>query len=117
MLETIRESLGGLLLEIRPARETSESRIQRAKEYFFKKSFSRKEYLQFQKTISTATASRDLSRAVKQGLLKKWGIRRWLNTLSVWNEFLKDRNDLFQRGEEPLVLHHRFGPYVGNLFP
>lgn len=73
MLETIRESLEGLLLEIRPARETSESRVERTKEYFLKRSFSRKEYLQFQKTISTATASRDLSRAVKQGLLKKRG--------------------------------------------
>lgn len=73
MLETIRESLEALLLELRPARETSEFRVQRAKEYFFEKSFSRKGYVQFQKMISTATASRDLSRAVKQGLLKKTG--------------------------------------------
>ena len=73
MLETIRESLETFLSELRPAAETSESRIQRAKEYFLRRSFSRKEYLQFQKTISTATASRDLSRAVKQGLLKKTG--------------------------------------------
>lgn len=73
MLETIRESLEALLLEIRPARETSESRVQRAKEYFLEKSFSRKDYLRFQKTISTATASRDLSRAVKHGSLKKTG--------------------------------------------
>lgn len=73
MLETIRESLEALLFELHPARETSESRVQRAKEYFLKKSFSRKEYIQFQKTISTATASRDLAGAVKQGVLKKRG--------------------------------------------
>lgn len=73
MLGTIRESLETLLLELRPTRETAESRVQSAKEYFLKKSFSRKEYLQFQKTISTATASRDLSRAAKQGLLIKRG--------------------------------------------
>ena len=73
MLETIRESLEGLLSEIQPVSETPESRIQRARERFRKKSFSRRDYLQFQKTISTATASRDLSRAAKEGLLKKTG--------------------------------------------
>ncbi len=73
MLETIRESLEALLLELHPARETADSRIQRAKEHFLRKWFSRKEYVQFQKTISTATASRDLSRAVKTGPLKKKG--------------------------------------------
>ena len=73
MLETIRQSLETLLSELRPARETFDSRIQKAKENFPKKSFSRKEYIQFQKTVSTATASRDLSRAVKQELLKKTG--------------------------------------------
>lgn len=73
MLEAIRESLETLLFELRPVRETSELRVQRAKGHFLKKSFSRKEYIQFQKTISTATASRDLSRAVKQRLLKKRG--------------------------------------------
>ena len=73
MLETIRESLETFLSELQPIPETSESRIQRAQESFRKKSFSRKDYVQFQKTISTATASRDLARAVKQGLLKKTG--------------------------------------------
>ena len=73
MLETIRESLETLLSELQPILETSESRVQRAQGHFGKRLFSRKEYLQFQKTISTATASRDLSRAVKRGLLKKTG--------------------------------------------
>ena len=73
MLETIRESLEAFLAELRPTPETAESRIQRAGEYFRGKSFSRKDYVQFQKTISTATASRDLARAVEQGLLKKTG--------------------------------------------
>jgi len=54
-------------------KNSPESRIQDAKERFRKKTFSRKEYLQLQKTISTATASRDIARAVKQGLLKKTG--------------------------------------------
>ena len=72
-LETIRESLETLLSELQPTPETSESRTQRAREYFGKKLFSRREYLQVQKTISTATASRDLAHAVKQGLLKKTG--------------------------------------------
>ena len=73
MLETIREALETLLSELQPTPETSESRVQRAKERFGKETFSRKEYLRFQKTISTATASRDLARAVEQGVLKKTG--------------------------------------------
>ena len=73
MLETIQVSLETLLSELQPTPETSESRVQRAKERFGKETFSRKEYLQFQKTISTATASRDLARAVEQGVLKKTG--------------------------------------------
>ena len=73
MLETIRESLAGFLAELPPVSETFESRTGRAKDYFGGKLFSRKDYVRFQKTVSTATASRDLSRAVKQGLLKKTG--------------------------------------------
>lgn len=73
MLETIRESLEMLLPELQPARETSVSRIEKAKEHFLKKPFSRKDYLKLHRTISTATASRDLAQAVKQGLLRKKG--------------------------------------------
>ena len=73
MLETIQESLETFLAELPPVPETFESRIERAEGCFGKKLFSRKDYVRFQKTISTATASRDLSRAVKQGLLKKTG--------------------------------------------
>lgn len=73
MLETIREALETLLAEIPPAPETSESRIRRAKEYFSKRFFSRKHYVRLQKTISAATASRDLAGAVKEGLLRKRG--------------------------------------------
>ncbi len=73
MLGTIRESLEALLPELRPAAETPESRIQKAGAHFRRRSFSRKDYVQFHKAISTATASRDLSRAVKRGLLRKTG--------------------------------------------
>jgi Fic family protein len=73
MIKTIRESLETFLSELQPDPETPDSRLQNARDHFRKASFTRKDYVQFQKTISTATASRDLSRAVKQGLLKKTG--------------------------------------------
>lgn len=41
-------------------------RIQMAVEHFNNKSFKRSEYIQFHKTISSATASRDLAEAVKK---------------------------------------------------
>lgn len=73
MLATIRESLERLLPELHATRETAESRIEKARDHFGARSFSRKEYRQCQKTLSTATASRDLARAVQQGLLTKRG--------------------------------------------
>jgi len=75
MLKTIRVSLETFLSELQPSPETPSSRLQSSRDHFHNASFTRKDYIQFQKTISTATASRDLSRAVKQGLLKKTGDR------------------------------------------
>ncbi|MGZ3743927.1 MAG: Fic family protein [Pseudobdellovibrionaceae bacterium] len=48
-------------------------RISYALEHFGNKVFTRKDYLELYKGISTATASRDLARAVKEKLLKKSG--------------------------------------------
>jgi Fic family protein len=47
--------------------------LAKAAEVFQKNNFSRKDYLTLFKTISTATASRDLSQGVQQNLLQKSG--------------------------------------------
>jgi Fic family protein len=59
-LTTIRETLETFLRELKPPATTSESRIDLAREFFGPKAFSRRDYLAHFKTISTATASRDL---------------------------------------------------------
>jgi hypothetical protein len=48
-------------------------RLSRAKEHFVHREFSRKHYLELYKTISTATASRDLKQATEAGMLSKSG--------------------------------------------
>lgn len=71
MLSTINASLDELLRE-RIGPVTNEDRIQ----IFLAtsvKEFTRKDYLNYFKTISTATASRDLSKAVKEKLILKIG--------------------------------------------
>ncbi len=56
-----------------PIRSTNNDRINFAIEHFGTKSFSRKDYLSLNKGISTATASRDLSNAVKDKKIKMLG--------------------------------------------
>jgi Fic family protein len=71
MLSTISASLDELLRE-RIGPVTNEVRIQ----IFLAtsvKEFTRKDYLNYFKTISTATASRDLNKAVKEKLILKIG--------------------------------------------
>lgn len=53
--------------------ETTDTRLEKAKEKFKNKPFSRKAYMQVFKNISTATASRDLRLGVTKNLLKKTG--------------------------------------------
>ena len=55
---------------------TSESRLETVRSAFGGKDFSRKDYQTLLKTISTATASRDLSRGVEMGILTRSGDKR-----------------------------------------
>lgn len=71
-LELILESLRTFQNEYRPQKITGSGRIESALEALGD-GFSRKDYLQFHKEISTATASRDLADAVKDGILKRIG--------------------------------------------
>ncbi len=72
-LAAILDSLSALLQEIKAPAHTYASRLELAQDYFKNKWFSRKAYLQFFKTISTATASRDLINGLKNGTLKSKG--------------------------------------------
>lgn len=75
MLGLILRALEELAQRHRPAPSTRESRIQHACAALGDRSFSRKDYLALHRTISTATASRDLRWAVDRGLLTRTGER------------------------------------------
>ncbi len=72
-LSMIHEALDDFLEVFKPGPLTPESRLDLAKQHFGGKTFSRKQYLEFFKTISTATASRDLKLGVEQKRLTKEG--------------------------------------------
>lgn len=76
MLELILESLRGLLIDTRSVTLRAPNRLEMALAHFENATFSRKDYQAFFKTISTATASRDLQYGVKRGLLVKSGDKR-----------------------------------------
>ncbi|MCM2279602.1 MAG: Fic family protein [Oligoflexia bacterium] len=72
-LLAIRDALRDFLEELRPEAETPESRLAIARTAFKDREFTRKEYLQLLKRVSTATASRDLALGVERGLLRRVG--------------------------------------------
>ena len=74
-LEAMIEAINEYFDELRPEPQTTESRLELAKSHFRNREFKRKDYLQFFKTLSTATASRDLEAGVKQKILKRIGTK------------------------------------------
>lgn len=79
-LNMILHSLKDFIAVFRPQKVTASDRLEVAKEHFKKKQFNRKEYMTLHKTISTATASRDLKAGTDHYLLTIEGeksIRRY----------------------------------------
>jgi Fic family protein len=72
-LETILEALTDFFNQLKPETQNTGGRLRLAQEHFGKKFFKRKDYILFFKTISTATASRDLQAGVKQKIIKSSG--------------------------------------------
>jgi len=72
-LEVILNSLSAFLDELKPEPLTVDGRLERASDQFGKNWFSRKDYIKFFKTISTATASRDLLSGAESKKLEKRG--------------------------------------------
>ena len=75
-LTQIAKALKQLIEETRGVTLIAENRLGIARHAFGDKPFSRKEYQNLLKTISPATASRDLQRGVKMGVLKRSGDKR-----------------------------------------
>lgn len=73
MLEIIKQATIQFTKGIKPARQSTEVRLNMAREHFKKKLFRRKDYLDINSGISPQTATKDLAFAVKQGLLEKIG--------------------------------------------
>lgn len=69
-------ALQQLIAETRGVTLTVENRLENARIALGEKTFSRKDYHNLIKTVSTATASRDLQQGVRIGLLKRSGDRR-----------------------------------------
>lgn len=72
-LGIILQSLEDFFSTFSPKPLSAAERLSHAKEHFVHREFSRKHYLELYKTISTATASRDLKQAAEAGLLSKSG--------------------------------------------
>ncbi len=75
MLNIIFESLKDFDSETIGIISTPQDRLVKACEHFSKKLFSRKEYMELFKTISSATASRDLKEALDLKIINKTGIK------------------------------------------
>ncbi len=76
MLKQIHDSLQSLWDKSGVVLNTYADRINIAQHEFTGKNFSRQEYQQLFKTISSATASRDLTKSTKQGILIRTGDKR-----------------------------------------
>lgn len=76
MLALISEALDELISQTGPVSLDAAARLELAQSTFGRQSFTRKDYLSILKTISTATASRDLQLGVQTGRLKKSGDKR-----------------------------------------
>ena len=76
IVKQIEKALKQLIEETRGVSLTADKRLEIARTSFGEKTFSRKDYQNLLKTISTATASRDLQLGVKMGFLKRSGDRR-----------------------------------------
>lgn len=72
-LYTILEALLVFEKEAVPQKHTTETRLGEARLHFGSTAFSRKDYMQLFRSLSTATASRDLATGVERGSLKRTG--------------------------------------------
>ena len=89
MAGIIHQALQEFYSQFRPAVATAETRLATAKQHFKNTPFKRQDYLELFKSLSTATASRDLKWGVDGGLLTKTGDKR----LAVYQFNIKAGDD------------------------
>ncbi len=99
-LSVLVESLGEFIAALRPEPMTSASRLAQARAHFGRQAFRRKDYLDFFKTVSTATASRDLASAVKQ----RWVLSQGEHALTTYRFHKASQREAAMSEVEPLVL-------------
>lgn len=75
MLEVIKEALIEMSSEFTGITNTYEDRLNKARNFFQNNLFSRKDYMELFKNISSATASRDLKNGIEEKNLEKVGER------------------------------------------
>jgi Fic family protein len=75
ILSIISTTLKEMSSELKGVTNSFEKKMEKAAGHFGEKIFSRKDYMELFKNISSATASRDLKEAVEKSLLKKIGER------------------------------------------
>lgn len=75
MLEIILKSIQEFDSETKPQVITAQDRLAMAEKHFMNQAFTRKEYMEFHRTLSSATASRDLTEGVSLKTLKKTGLK------------------------------------------
>lgn len=73
ILTAIKASLEEMSTELIGEIKTFDDRVEKASSHFRQKLFSRKDYMELFKNISSATASRDLKNAIDRGSLEKVG--------------------------------------------
>lgn len=73
LLALVLQSLSELKNDVTVEPQTPALRLDHAKKHFGRKQFPRKEYMTFHKTISSATASRDLKYGIENKILIKTG--------------------------------------------
>ena len=89
MAGIIHQALQEFYSQFRPAVATAETRLATAQQHFKNAPFKRQNYLNLFKSLSTATASRDLKWGVDGGLLTKTGDKR----LAVYQYNIKAGDD------------------------
>lgn len=73
ILKAIKASLEEMSAELIGETKTFDDRVEKASSHFRQRLFSRKDYMELFKNISSATASRDLKDAIEKGSLEKVG--------------------------------------------
>jgi len=89
MVGIIHQALQDFYSQFRPAVATAATRLATAEQQFKNTPFKRQDYLELFKSLSTATASRDLKWGVDGGLLTKTGDKR----LAVYQVIIKEGKD------------------------